>query len=189
MTNRKSKVGNVISSYTQIKSMIAKQVEGTTKLLLAKEVPTLVADSLNDILQCTYEKSRTGARYVVYNVVKQIIFDLLRRDLMDKTLDQHIAKYFNTSDTVERVRANVVSKNAFMAPITAFIQRCTSKAVDTECIATEMEIQMKLQTVDADAKHVTKKSSSPLRKYILGHGSHSCSHHRRLRKDKKCSST
>lgn len=57
--------------------MAASQVACTTEQLVPKEISTLLADALDDILQCTYEKERTGVLSLVY-FVEQIFFHLLR---------------------------------------------------------------------------------------------------------------
>lgn len=46
--------------------------------MVPKEVPAFVADSLNDILQFAYDTVRMEVRYVIYDVVEQILFDQLR---------------------------------------------------------------------------------------------------------------
>lgn len=65
-------------SYNEIESMTARQIASTTEQLVAKGISTLVADSLEDILQCADEKAHTGGRSVVYNVVEKMFFDLSR---------------------------------------------------------------------------------------------------------------
>lgn len=60
MAKEKPPVNNVFPSYNETESMVAAQVYCTTEQLVAKEVPTLAADSLEDILQCRYEKACTG---------------------------------------------------------------------------------------------------------------------------------
>lgn len=141
--------------------MVFKQVACTTDQLVAKEVPTMVADLLDDSLQCTYKKARTGILFVVYNVVGQIQFHLLLREVMNEILDEHIAEYFDPSDTAGKVSEQLPSTNTSMALIAAFIQRRTSEAVAVECVSKNMEEQLRLQAVDADAKHVMQKSVSP----------------------------
>lgn len=77
MPKGKSQVRNVISSYTEIKMMIAKQAAHTMEQFVNQQIVTLVADSLEDTMLRAY-KVRTGTCLVVYSVVEQIISDLLR---------------------------------------------------------------------------------------------------------------
>lgn len=65
-----------------------------------------MVDSLDEALQCVSEKVCTSARYVVYNVVEQILFDLLSREIMDETLYKHMANCFDTSDAAENMLKN-----------------------------------------------------------------------------------
>lgn len=84
MAKGKLQVGNVVPSYTETKSMVSLQVARTTKQLVAKEVSTLAVGSMEDILQCTFEKARTEGLTVVYNVIGQVLLYLLRRKVMDE---------------------------------------------------------------------------------------------------------
>lgn len=116
----------------RIESVVAKQVAGEMEQLVSKEILTLVADSLSDILQWSYEKARTGARSVFYNVVEQMVFDMLRYERIDEFLDNRITKYFDTNDPADKVGGKLLSTNAFMAPIIKFVQRRTNEAGATE---------------------------------------------------------
>lgn len=55
MNKEKSQVDNVVPNSTEIKSMAAQHVARTKEQLVANELATLVVDSLDDILQCSYE--------------------------------------------------------------------------------------------------------------------------------------
>lgn len=87
---------------------------------------------------------------MVYIAVEKILFDLFCGEVMYETFDKHIAKYFDTSNTADKVGAKLLFINAFMAPIPACIQRQTNEAVPAERIATKMKIQLMLQTLNAD---------------------------------------
>lgn len=141
--------------------MVAKQASRTTEHLLAKGITRLVADSLDELLHCTYEKVHTGNRSVFYSIVKQIHFDLLHEKLMDQSLNKHIAEYFDTSETAEKAGEKLLSANAFTAAVAALIPCRSSKAVAADRIATDMEQQLRLRTVDPDAKRIMRKSVSP----------------------------
>lgn len=105
--------------------MIAAKVAPATEQMAAKEIWTLVRDSLDDILQSTYEKAGSGGFSVVYNDVEKIPFDLLSREVMYATVDNHIANYFDSSDAADKIGEELLCTNAFMAPIPGFIQRTT----------------------------------------------------------------
>lgn len=72
MTKKKSQVENLLPSYTGIYAMIAAQLSRTTEQMVRKEISTIVAVSLDYILQWTYDRARKGVRSVVYKVVEQI---------------------------------------------------------------------------------------------------------------------
>lgn len=52
-----------------MENMIGAQIVCTTEKMLVKVILAPVAESLDDILQCTYENTRKGVRSVFYNVV------------------------------------------------------------------------------------------------------------------------
>lgn len=43
------------------------------------------------------------ARSVLYNVIKRIIFYLLRREVMDEVLVQYITNYSETGDAAKKI--------------------------------------------------------------------------------------
>lgn len=82
---------------------------------------------------------------------------------MDKNLDKHIPKNFDTSNTADRAWEKLISSDAFMAPIAATIHKGAAKpSLLNAC--TKRGRQLKLQNVDGDAKNVKEKSLSPLRR-------------------------
>lgn len=163
VTKGKSQVDNVISSCTEIKLMVAKEVSCTMEQLVFREIPTLGANSLDNILQCTCENARTKVCFVVYKVVEQIIFELFRGEVFDEILEKNISKYFDTSYTADKVGKQILSLNDFMVPITAFTLYRTSKSISAERVATKVEKKLKSQAVDTEVKRVQKSVSPPSR--------------------------
>lgn len=80
---------------------------------------------------------------------------------MQEFLDKHITKYFHTSDTAVRVVETLLSKNTFKVPVAAIIQCRTGKTARAEHVFTKTQKQLKLKTMDEDAKCVTQKLASP----------------------------
>lgn len=142
LSKGKSQVENGVLKSPEIESIFSKQVACPTEYLVAKEIPTLVADLLDDIRQCSYEKARSGARSLVYNVIEQIPFDFLRGEVKVVISHKQIAKYFDINDTAYDVCEKLLSSNAFMAPDDAFVQRRTIEAVTAEHVATKMTEQL-----------------------------------------------
>lgn len=98
---------------------------------------------LHYIRQCACEKARTEVRSAVHDVVEKILFDLLHRKAIDKILDKHIVSFFDSSGSADNMGDKLLSTYAFMALITAFIQRRTGKAIAAECVSTKMDKQLK----------------------------------------------
>lgn len=146
---------NAVPSYIETASMVAAPVVSTTEQWVAKEIPTPVAESLNDILQCAYEKARTGARSVAYIVVQQFIFDLFCREVMDEIPEKHLANYFDTSDDTYKIGKRLLFVNAFMAPVATFVQCRTGGLLAAEDLGTKIEKTLRSRTLDAYAQRVT----------------------------------
>lgn len=66
----KPQVENIVPSNRRMDEMIAVQIARETEKMANKEISALVAEFLENILQCTYDKERTGVRSVTYNVVE-----------------------------------------------------------------------------------------------------------------------
>lgn len=101
--------------------MIAAHVTRTTEQMVAKELSTFVTDSLDDILQFTYEKARMTVWSVVYKIVEKILFDLLRLEAKNEILNKRLANCFNTGDAADKIGGKSFSINASMAQIAVFI--------------------------------------------------------------------
>lgn len=80
-----------------------KEAVRPTEQLVAKEIRSLVVDSLDDVLQCAYERACIGVRSVVYNVVVPNLFDMSRDEAIGEILEKHIAKFSDTSNTPDKV--------------------------------------------------------------------------------------
>lgn len=108
--------------------MIAAQAANTMKQMVAKECSTVVADSWDDIMQCSYDMAGTGVCSVVYNAVEKILLHLLRSEMMNKTVDKHIANNFDTANSVDKIYGNLQSTNAYIASIVVFMKQEVSEA-------------------------------------------------------------
>lgn len=89
--------------------MIATQAGRPTERVVAKKIRTLLADSMDEILPCKCENVRPGVFYVVHKFIEQILFGLLRKDVMDEILDKHITKCFDRCDTADKVGGKLLS--------------------------------------------------------------------------------
>lgn len=138
MAKAKSQVDNIVQSYTEIESKLIAQVTATSKPLVTNEISKLVADSLDGILQSSYVKRRIGVCSFVSKDFEQILFDLFRRGVMEDILDNHITRFFDTSNATDEIGEKLLSITAFMARISTFIQLRISKAVTAERVSTKM---------------------------------------------------
>lgn len=85
--------------------------------------------------------------------------------MLNEVLDKHIPDHFDTSEAADKIGENILSTNASIAPISAFLQRRISKAVADKPMTTKMGSPLKDQMSNADLKHVMEKSVSlPSRK-------------------------
>lgn len=114
--------------------MIAAQFARTTKTMVVKEISALVPESSYGILQCDYDKACTGVFPAINTVVEQVLFDLLPRDLIARPLDSRISTYFTSGYAADKVCRELYSTNSFMSSISAFIQRRTSEALDSNAL-------------------------------------------------------
>lgn len=115
-------VDNVVPSHNEIKLMIAAQIASTTERTFPKEISALVANILEDIPQCGIEYARLGGRSEDYNIAKPILFDPLFKEVMDKTVNEHVAIYFDTGDAAHKTCGKLLSTDAIIAPIAAYLQ-------------------------------------------------------------------
>lgn len=83
--------------------------------LVPGELKKLFEESCDDILRTSYQNAQSGTRYVVYNVVEQVVLDQLRKDIVGKTMDAYIAKYLDTYAAVSRISKKVLPLSSFMA--------------------------------------------------------------------------
>lgn len=91
------------------------------KHLITEELITLVKELLYDFLHTLYYNSQTGIRCVVYNVVAQILWDILQEEGICETLDAHKAKFFETYAVANRLSKNLLPSSSFMTTIATFL--------------------------------------------------------------------
>lgn len=75
---------------------IGDEAKAAMKQLVPEELATLVEESLDDILCMSYHNAQIGILSDMYNVLGQVLWDLLREDLSSETLDAHTANFFDT---------------------------------------------------------------------------------------------
>lgn len=103
-----------------------------------------MVDWLDSVQKCSYEKARTKVRSVVYNVIKQVLFDLLGGKEINEILNKHITKYIDTRGPADKVGENILCTNGVMAPTDVLIQLRNIKTVAEERVAKRREKPLKL---------------------------------------------
>lgn len=68
-------------------------------------------------------------RSVVYNIVQQVMLDLLRKEVICKTLNAHFAKFFNREAATYRPSRKILTLSSIMAPVVPFVRRSTDSAI------------------------------------------------------------
>lgn len=99
-----------------------------------------------------YGKTLTGVRFVPFNVVEKVLFDMLHWRVMYEFLYRHVKNYVDTCDSAEKIDEYLVSTKTFILPSTPFIQRRTGEAIAARCGAMKMEKQLNTQILDAYVK-------------------------------------
>lgn len=70
--------------------------------LVTEELRTLVKESVDFIFRSLYHNTQNGICSVEYVVVKQVMVDLLHKDVIWKTPDAQISRFFDTGAAVHR---------------------------------------------------------------------------------------
>lgn len=114
-------------SSSKMPEMITVQIARTTEKMVVEENSTLVRETLNDILQCAYKNARVVARPVNYIIMKQVLIDLPRRDVIHKTLHRHISICFKFDDAARKFCEVLLLSNSITSPIAVFVQANMAK--------------------------------------------------------------
>lgn len=84
------------------------------------ELSTMVKEWLEKILRTLSQNVQSGIRLVVCSVVRQVLQNLLRKDVFVEVLDAHTAKFLDNDAGAEGVFKSLLPSTLFMAPITTF---------------------------------------------------------------------
>lgn len=86
---------------------------------------------VDDIFRALYHNNQSEIRSVLYYIVEQVklgLLEPLHKDVMSKTLEVHIAKFFEISAAADRLWKKFMKSSSFMAPIATFVPRKTDCA-------------------------------------------------------------
>lgn len=77
----------------------------------------MVKEALDGVLHKTFHNTQSGVRSVIYNIVEQVLLDLLHEDDTKETLDAHITNLFSTCEARAGLSKKLLTSTTFMAPI------------------------------------------------------------------------
>lgn len=97
----KNESRQISNRHTNEGDVIAREVRSAVSDLVTTELATVLEESLENILRESFHNWQSGIRSVVYNVLEQVILDLLRKDVIGETLEAHIGKVFDTDEAAE----------------------------------------------------------------------------------------
>lgn len=147
---------------------ISNEAQAPIKQLVTDELAMLVEGSLDDIPCTSYCNAQSGIRSVVYRVLEQVMLDLLRKDVIEETMDAHIAKVLNTYAAADEISEKLLTSSSFIAPITTFVPYKTNLFIVDQNTVFAKASQRKpwaALEVDRQVKRYSQSSKSSKRKY------------------------
>lgn len=75
---------------------MAREVKSAINEFVLTKLVNMVKELLDDIPRASLHNTWSSIRLVYYAVVEQITRELLRKNVIEETVDAHIAKYFHT---------------------------------------------------------------------------------------------
>lgn len=100
---------------------VGDEAKAAVKQVLPDELPTLVEESLYDVLRSLYQSPHSATGSVVLSVVEQEMLDLFHKEDIDEILKAHKAKFIGAYRAAERPSKKFLTLTSFMAPITTFV--------------------------------------------------------------------
>lgn len=74
---------------------------------------------MHSILSTSLHNLQSGIRWVVYNIIEDVMLDLLRKGVIWEMIDAHII-VFNTDGDAEGLSKRLLVPNLFMTPVATF---------------------------------------------------------------------
>lgn len=74
-------------------------------------------------------KVQKGIWSVVYNVVEQVMLDLLCKEVICETLDTKIAKCFDMEAATDRLSKRILTSSLFVLAFATFMRRKTDSTI------------------------------------------------------------
>lgn len=93
-------------------------------------IAKMIEEVLIDVLHKTFHNPQTGVRSIVHNVLELEMLDLLRKYVIGKTLDAHIAKFSDKDEAAEGFSNMLFTSTSFMTPIATFVRGKSNTAME-----------------------------------------------------------
>lgn len=85
----------------------------------------------------SFPNAQSGVQSVLYNFVEQVLLDLLRKEVIEETLDAHVTTFFDTDEAAKGLSKRLLASTFFMALIANFNRRKSNTAMqDKKCSTT-----------------------------------------------------
>lgn len=84
----------------------------------------------DNILRTSFHIGQSSIRSVGYNVVQVVMLDLIRRDVVEETLDAHISRILDPQMATEKLLKKLLTPNSIMAPFPTFVKRKTKTGME-----------------------------------------------------------
>lgn len=156
-----AQVENDVLSVSEMEEMTGKQSADMTEKIFPKDISVLVTESLSDIWQHTFAIRRSGVCSCIFNLFRQLLLDLLRKNEIDKILDGPFSTSFLSDVATGKIDEKLLSTNFCKAPIAASIWCRTRAAIVTRRAIIKVEEEMNLLVSNRTVKQAITKSVSP----------------------------
>lgn len=77
----------------------------------------MVGEALDEFLCTSLPNAKNVVRSEVRNVVKQLVYNMLHKDIVEESLDAHVANVFDIYAAAERLLKKFLTFSSSMAPI------------------------------------------------------------------------
>lgn len=139
------------------------QVMSAVNELVIEEMVTTIKTALDDVLRKILSNSQSGVQSIVYNFVWQVMLSLLRRDVIGKRLESHIAKSLHMDEAVRGLSKGLCTAISFLARTAIFVRRETDRAMVDKIFSetrAPKEPMSNLPTFEDDSQSPSSRSES-----------------------------
>lgn len=83
----------------------------------------MVDKAVDEVLRKSFSRAQSGVRSVVYNVVGQVMLNLLCKNVIEETLDAHVTNNMITYEVAKGLSERLLTLCSFMVPIVTLVRR------------------------------------------------------------------